>query len=299
MELFMIAAIATGFFFALRNIVNKYAIENRMRAIAWFYLFSTINIIALPIISWAISPIVFPSSQSWPLIIFASTTGFIGTLIFIYALTMGDVTTAMPVLSTRPIFIVPLSFFFLGEFYGYGVIGWILLIVFGAILASWNVGMKPKDLYGNKALGLFFVTTILWALMNISSKPVLQEMDSLNLIGWFHIFNAPLLLAFMPFVLNKSEKMDLKNHWRPTLPYAILGNIFYYASFITMFFAVKYSVSLSEALIATQGVFAVLIGFLISQISPRLIAEKHTKLTYLFRSLGSILILIGVYHILT
>ncbi len=300
MEPFMIAAIATGLFFAFRNIVNKYAIANHMRAIAWFYFFSAINIITLPIISWIISPITLPSSSSsWVLMIFASTAGFLGTLIFIYALTLGDVTTGMPVLSTRPIFIVPLSFIFLGEFYGYGVIGWIILIVFGAIMTSWSEEMKLKDLYMNKALRLFFASTILWALMNISSKPVLQEIDNFNFISWYHVFNAPLLLFFMPFILNKNERIDIKKHWKSTLPYAILGNMFFYASFLSMFFAVKFSVSLSEALIATQGVFTVAIGFLLSQISPKLLAEKNTNLTYLFRALGAILILIGTYHILT
>ena len=103
----------------------------------------------------------------------------------------------------------------------------------------------------------------------------------------------------MPFIFNKNERIDLMKHWKTTLPYAILGNMFFYASYLSMFFAVRFSVSLSEALIATQGVFTVAIGFLMSQISPRLLAEKHTHLTYLFRTMGAILILIGAYHILT
>jgi hypothetical protein len=42
MELFMIAAILTGLFYALRNIVSKYVIANRMQAIEW-YLASALN----------------------------------------------------------------------------------------------------------------------------------------------------------------------------------------------------------------------------------------------------------------
>jgi len=112
------------------------------------------------------------------------------------------------------------------------------------------------------------------------------------------IFLCTLLILSSLLALGKSEKNDLKRNFKSTLPYAILANAFLYGSFVTMFFAVKFSVSLSEALIATHGVFVVTIGFLISQINSKLIAEKHTKQTYLFRLIGAILILIGAYNIL-
>ncbi|MCW3974660.1 MAG: DMT family transporter [Candidatus Bathyarchaeota archaeon] len=298
MEFFMIAAIFTGFFFALRNIVNKYTIANRMKGLAFFYLSTAITIIAFPIISWTVSPMMFPSFNSLLLLIFASVTYFVGSLIFFYALSLGDVTTAGPILSTRPMLIIPLSFILLDEFYGYEVIAWIFLIVFGAIMTSWNEGMELKSLYRNKTLWLFFTTTFLWAMQNISSKPVLQEIDNFNFTGWIHIFSIPLFLACTPFVLKKSIKNDLKRNLKSTLPYAILANVFLYGSFITMFFAMKFSVSLSEALIATHGVFIVILGFIISQINPKLIAEKHTKQTYMFRLIGAVLIFIGAYNIL-
>ena len=299
MELFMIAAIFTGFFFALRNIVNKYAIANRMKGLAFFYLLTSITILAFPILSWIISPIKIPSFNSLLLLFFASVTYFGGSLIFFYALPLNDVTTAGPILSTRPILILPLSFIFLNEFYGYEVIAWIFLIVCGAIMTSWNEGMSLKKIYRNKTMWLFFITTFLWAMQNISSKPVLQEIDNFNFTGWLHIFSIPLFLVSTPFVLKKSEKIDLKKNLKTTLPYAILANAFLFGSFITMFFAMKFSVSLSEALIATHGVFIVTIGFIISQINPKLIAEEHTKQTYLFRLIGAFLILIGAYNILS
>ncbi len=298
MELYMILAIIAGFFFALRHIVNKYVLANRMCGIAWFYFYTSISIVSFPIISWSISAIILPTTQTWFFIITSSIVAFIGVLIFIYALTLGDVTTAMPVVSSRPIFIVPLSFIFLNEFYGYQVIGWILLIVFGAILTSWDERTKPRHMYRNKALGLFFATTILWSIMSILSKPALQEIGIFNFLGWSNIVQAPLLLAFIPFVLHKAEKIDLKKHWRPTLPYAILENVFLYGSVIAFFYGLKFSVTLTEALIATSGAFTVMMGYIMSRINPNLIAEKHTKGIYLLRLIGTIIIIIGVYQIL-
>ena len=157
MEPYMIIAITTGLFFSLRHIVNKYVIENHMSGIAWYYYYTVISVVSFPIISWLISPMIFPSMQSWFYIISSSIVSFIAVLILIYALTIGDVTTAGPVISSKPIFIVPLSFIFLGEFYGYAIIGWILLIVFGAIMTSWNQGMKFKHVLSNRVLGLFLL----------------------------------------------------------------------------------------------------------------------------------------------
>ena len=298
MESYMIIAITTGLFFSLRHIVNKYVIENHMSGIAWYYYYTVISVVSFPIISWLISPMIFPSMQSWFYIISSSIVSFIAVLILIYALTIGDVTTAGPVISSKPIFIVPLSFIFLGEFYGYAIIGWILLIVFGAIMTSWNQGMKFKHVLSNRVLGLFFITTVLMAMVSIFSKPALQELDHFNYMGWWHIVQIPLLLAFMPFVMNKNEKINFRKRWKSTLPYAILENVFLYGSMITLFFALKYSVTLTEALFTTQGVFTVVIGSIISRINPNFLAEKHTKQIYIVRLLGAIIILIGVYQIL-
>ena len=294
----MIIAITTGLFFSLRHIVNKYVIENHMSGMAWYYYYTTISVVSFPIISWLITPIVFPSIHSWFYIISSSTVSFIAVLILIYALTIGDVTTAGPVISSKPIFIVPLSFIFLGEFYGYAIIGWILLIVLGAIMTSCNKEMKFKKVLSNRALGLFFITTILMAMVSIFSKPALQELDNFNYMAWWHIVQAPLLIAFIPLVMNNNEKNNFRKRWRSTFPYAILENVFLYASMITLFFSLKYSVTLTEALVTTQGVFTVVIGYLLSRINPNFLAEKHTKQIYIIRLLGAILILTGVFQIL-
>lgn len=294
----MIAAIATGLFFSLRNIVNKYVIENRMRPMAWFYFFTAISVIAFPIISWSLSPIVFPSMHSWFLLIVSSSFGFIGGLVFIYALSLGDLTATMPVLSARPILVLPLSFIILNEFYGIGTVWWILLIVAGAILTTWKEKMGLADFVKNKTLGLIIVTMFLWSMMSITSKPVLQEIETFNYLGWWNLLQAPLLLLFMPFVLNKTESANLKKNLKSTTPYALLECTILYMSLVTIFFATKFSVSLTEALVATQGLFSVIIGSSIANISPKIIAEKHTKWIYMLRIIGAILILIGVYNIL-
>jgi drug/metabolite transporter (DMT)-like permease len=298
MEFFMIAAIVAGLFFALRNIVNKYAIENKMQAVPWFYLYTALSLAVFPIISWSISPIVFPSVNSLVLTTIAASAAFTGGLIFVYALSIGDITTANPVLSTRPIFIIPLSYIFLREFYGFQIIGWILLIVLGAILTSWNEGMNFKNWLKNKSLGLFFATCLIFAFMGIASKPVLQEMDYINYLSWFHIMQIPLLLIFMPFVMKNNEIVGFKGKWKQVMPSAILEIALLYISLVAMFFALKFSVSLTEAFVATQGLFTVILGVLVSRINPKFLGENHSIRTYLTRLIGAALILVGVYHIL-
>lgn len=295
----MIAAILTGLFYALRNIVSKYVIANRMQAIEWYVYYVAIAIVVFPIISWSISPIIFPSMQSFLLIIVSATFGFVGALILAYGLSFGDVTTANPVLSMRLIFVVPLSYVFLGEFYGIQVVGWIMIILVGAILTSWSEGMKLSDVPKNKAFGYFLLTTFLFTFMSLTSKPVLQEIDHYNFIGWWNLVQIPMLMVSIPFLLKKTNRINLKRQWKPMLPYAILENIFLFASLVTIFFALKFSVSLTEALVATNGLFTVIIGFTLSKISSKIIAEQHTKRIYFFRIVGAALILFGVFNILT
>ena len=294
----MIAAIVAGLFFALRNIVSKYAISNRMPAVPWFYLYTALSLAVFPIISWSMSPIVFPSVNSIVLTIIASAASFTGGLIFVYGLNIGDITTANPILSTRPIFVIPLSFILLHEFYGFQVIGWILLIVFGAMLTSWNEEMNAKNLLKNKSLGLFFATCLIFTFMSIASKPVLQEIDYINYLGWFNVMQIPLLLFFMPFVMKKNEIADFKKKWKLAIPTAILEITLLYISLVAFFFAVKFSVSLAEAFVATQGLFTVILGVLMSRINPQVLGENHSIRIYLTRLIGAALILAGVYYIL-
>lgn len=294
----MLVAIAVAFIFSLREVVNKFSISNLMRPFSWFYLFTAINVIAFPVISWMMTPMVFPSIQSWILLLVSSTAAVVGGMVFMYALSIGEMTTGNPVLATRPIFVVPLSFIFLGEFYGFGVVGWILLIVFGAVLTSWNEKTKPGNFFRNKAFILFILATLIYAVMSVSSKPVLQELNSINYVGWWNIAQIPSLLILMPLVLKKNEISSLKKKWKPAFPYAILESSLLYAGTLGMFFALSFSVSLSEALIATQGLFAVVVGLIITRINPKIISEKHSMKIYLIRLVGAALILAGAYNIL-
>lgn len=294
----MIVAIAAGLFFALRNTLNKYVISNRMRPVSWYYLYMILGLIAFPIISWLISPPVLPSASSMLLITISAAAAFVGSLIFIYALESGDVTTAMPILSTRPMFVLILSFVFLQEFYGFGLVLWVLMIVVGAILASFSESVGLKKILRSRNLGIFLFVTILYSIMGIASKPVLQEITSYNYLGWWNLVQIPMLLVFTPFVFKKTEKEDFKKNWKKTMPYAIVEIAFLYLSTVAMFYSIKFSASLTESLAATQGMFTVVIGFVLSFVNPKLLAEKHTKKIYLLRLVGALLILIGVYKIL-
>jgi len=294
----MIVAIAAGLFFALRNTLNKYVISNRMRPVSWYYLYMILGLIAFPIISWLISPPVLPSASSMLLITISAAAAFVGSLIFIYALESGDVTTAMPILSTRPMFVLILSFVFLQEFYGFGLVLWVLMIVVGAVLASFSESVGLKKILRSRNLGVFLFVTILYSIMGIASKPVLQEITSYNYLGWWNLVQIPMLLVFTPFVFKKTEKEDFKKNWKKTMPYAIVEIAFLYLSTVAMFYSIKFSASLTESLAATQGMFTVVIGFVLSFVNPKLLAEKHTKKIYLLRLVGALLILIGVYKIL-
>ena len=177
------------------------------------------------------------------------------------------------------------------------MVGWIIIIVVGALMTSWSEGLRLGKLFKNKSLGLFFATTVLYAIATTFSKPALQEMDSFNYTAWWNVVQIPLLLC-MFLVLNEVERSELKKKWIPTFPWALIELIFLYGSVIMMNFALTFSVSLTEALVTTQGVFAIAIGFFVSQVNPELIAENHTNRVYLLRFIGSLIILAGVYNIL-
>jgi len=130
---------------------------------------------------------------------------------------------------------------------------WIIVVVIGAVLTSSSEKMKPRDLLRNKAFGLFLLTTFLFTFMSLLAKPALQEIDFLNYIAWWSMAQIPVLLITIPFFLKKEDKINLTKTWRRNLSWGVIENIFLFGSLLTMFYALRFSVSLTESLIATNG----------------------------------------------
>ena len=185
----MVYAILASMFFSGFTFVAKYIISNKMRSfISFVYLQGILIVVLFPILSYVIVPkeIVLPPVEIVPYAYISGGTSILAYLLMYYGLTKYDASSAAPIIGVKPIFVIPLSYVFLGEFYGVDVVIWILIAMVGAIMATWDETMKPRQLFSlsNKALWIFLIAALLYTAGNVAVKPAVKLISNYNFLIW-------------------------------------------------------------------------------------------------------------------
>jgi len=279
----------------------KYIISKRMKNFISFTYFQGILIVIIfPILSYIIvsDQIYLPPMEIIPHAIISGGTSIFAYLLMYYGLTKYDASSAAPIVSVKPIFVIPLSYIFLKEFYGLDVILWILIAVGGAIMTSWDEKIKTRQLLSlkNKALWIFLAAAFLYASGNVAVKPAMKLVSNYNFLIWREFAWFGVLLVLMPLIFHRGERKILRTQWRGALGTLLMAVLIQYFGYILLFYSLGFSVQLTEGLMASGGLFAVIIGFLLSKTS-RIFLEKHSSNIYLVRMIGALLILFAVFEL--
>ncbi len=298
----MVYALIAALFWAIFTFFAKHIISNKMgNYVSFAYLQGILIIILFPIFSYIIRPyeVYLPPLETIPFAILSGGTSILAYLLMYYGLTKYDASSAAPIVTTQSIFIIPLSYVFLKEFYGLIVILWILIAVFGGILSTWDENIKLKQLLSakNKALWIFLTVSFLYASGNVAVKPALKFVSNFNFLIWREFAWFGVLLLLMPFIFHKEERKSLSGTWKSVfIPMIIAVSILYFMYLFT-FFALGVSVQITSGLMPSSGLFAVIIGFIISKTGSGIVLEKRSNRTYLARLIGALLILFSIYKL--
>jgi len=298
----MVYAILASMFFSGFTFVAKYIISNKMRSfISFVYLQGILIVVLFPILSYVIVPkeIVLPPVEIVPYAYISGGTSILAYLLMYYGLTKYDASSAAPIIGVKPIFVIPLSYVFLGEFYGVDVVIWILIAMVGAIMATWDETMKPRQLFSlsNKALWIFLIAALLYTAGNVAVKPAVKLISNYNFLIWREFGWFVVLLALTPLIFHEEDWESLRNEWKGALWAVLLAVLIQYFSYSSLFYAFGFSVQITEGLGGISGLFAVVTGFILSKTDSRAISEKHAGKIYLVRAIGATLILFGVYEL--
>ncbi|MBS7625898.1 DMT family transporter [Candidatus Bathyarchaeota archaeon] len=304
MEPFMVYAIASGFFFAIFTFLAKYIISNRMRNFVSFVYMQGILIIGIfTFLTYIFAPkeVFVPPVAVFPYAIISGGTSIIAYLLMYYGLTRYDASSALPIIGVKPVFVIPLSYVFLGEYYGVDVTFWILVAMLGAVMTSWDDDMQITRILSpsNEALWIFLSTAFLYAAGNVAVKPAMKMVTNFNFLIWRELAWFGVLICLAPLIFHSEELKALKVGWRNSFLFVVLAVVVQYFSYLFLFYSLGHSVQITEGLGAAQGIFAVTIGYLISRTSFEALAEHHNSRTYLVRMIGAILIFLGIYFLST
>lgn len=212
----------------------------------------------------------------------------IAVVLYMKALSEGDVSEVIPMLSFTPLFLLVTSPVLVGEFpHFWGVVG-IILIVCGSYLLNLNSRkggyLAPiKGLIRNKGTRYMLIVAIIWSVSSNYDKIAI-----VNSSVWQHIFFANLFIFSCVTLITMFKKKlcyeAVKCHWK---------KLFFVSLFTTTTF-VFHMTALSMTLVAyvvtlkrASGMISVLFGHLF-------LNEPHIR----ERMLGTIIMFIGIALIL-
>ncbi len=298
----MLYAIAASVFFSIFTFVAKYVISKKMSSfISFIYMQGILIVVLFPIMTYVLVPkqIFLPPAEIIPYAYISGATSIMAYLLMYYGLSRYDASSAVPVIGVKPVFVIPLSFIFLHEFYGFDVVLWILMAMVGAIMTTWDEAISIRQLFSlkNKALWIFLASALLYTAGNVAVKPAMKLVSNFNFLIWreFGWFGA--LLALTPVVFHEEDWESLRKEWKGALGAVLLAILAQYFAYVLMFYSLGFSVQISEGLSGSQGIFAVIIGFLLSKTKSQMVPERHSNRIYLMRMLGALMILLGIYKL--
>ncbi|MBS7622170.1 EamA family transporter [Candidatus Bathyarchaeota archaeon] len=302
MELFMLYAITASLFFSIFTFIAKYVISRKMSSfISFVYMQGILIVVLFPVMTYLLVPseIFLPPAEVIPYAYVSGVTSIIAYLLMYYGLSRYDASLAVPVLGVKPVFVIPLSFFLLNEFYGYDTVLWILVAMVGAIMTTWDetVGIRRLFSLKNKALLIFSASALLYAAGNIAVKPAMRLVSSFNFLIWRELGWFGTLLVLSPVLFREGDWECLKGEWRRALVVVLLAIIAQYFAYVLMFYSLGFSVQISEGLSGSQGIFAAAMGFLLSKTRSLMALERHGNRIYLVRMLGALMIMFGIYNL--
>ncbi len=300
MELIVYYVIITSFLWSIFTFTVKYILSSKMKNfVSFIYLQGILVIFMFPLLSFILVPdqIFFPPIEVVPYALVSGGTSILAYLLMYYGLTKYDASSAAPIVSIQSIFVIPLSFIFLGEYYGPIVTFWILIAIIGAVMTSWDEKIKIKQLISpkNKALWIFLMVSFLYASGNVAVKPALGFVSNFNFLIWRQFVWFAILVALMPLIFHQRERRCLVRDWKGAIVPLSIVIFLQFFGYALMFYAFGISVQITTGLMATTGLFAVIIGFLLSKSRVGFVIEKHNARIYLMRLMGALLILLAIY----
>ena len=292
--LWLILVFIALFIWTFENVIDKFVISHDLKDPVTLV---TIFGLVFGMIFVAVGVFLGDNFFNQSLILWAAVGGIlyiIAVWLYFYLMEYGEVSRIVPIISLKPLVVVLVSFLVFNqrlEWYGY--IG-VLVIVFGAILISYQK-TKRKIQKSHFFIGAAISVTA-FSLRNIIIEHVTTDASIWSFLFWLGIMmmlSSLIIFAIHHPRIKKKAQLQGIN---------IMAVTFVVSGFATVLFfkAIEMgTASLVTALSATMPLFVFIVITLISKYHPKIIHEKISKpilirklVAIVFIILGSVLLLV-------
>lgn len=273
----LLYAIASPALYAVTNYIDKFLVEKRIRNPLLVPTFAGLIILALGILILAIKH--FPILTLMPLVLILLS----GILLFIYlipyfqALVMEETSRIVPLFEASPIFVLLMSYLFLGESLSMKqLFGFALILIGGFAISSKKIDLKifiPR-----KTFWLMMVSSLLWSLTVILFKFVVISSDFWTTFAYESIGTG--LASIVVLIVKWREiRLFVKRSFKgDILILFILNSIFGVIAQYSFSVAILLApAALVSVIGGTQPFFVLVFGVFLSLFFPHIIKENIEK----------------------
>src|SRR3989339_516488 len=282
--MWVIYAVLNPFIDASRNVFSKKASLNvDSLVVSWVNNFVPF-LLFLPVVFF----IELKFNQQFIIsVIISGTINTAAAILYHRAISQGEISVVVPMLSFTPLILLVISPIIVGEFpTSKGFIG-IILIVVGSYLLNVNLKEKGilfplKSLMKNKATRYMLIVAFIWSISANFDKKGIEASSILQYILFINLF---VTIGTTIFSISKG-KFSLQSVWRERKNLFFVGALTSLGYFVHMTALAMTLVAYVIALKRTSGMITVVLGYLI-------LKEQNIK----ERLLGSTIMFLGVLFI--
>ncbi len=299
MNWFFIALIGP-ILYALANHTDKYLISKYLKngAVGSLVIFSSIfSIFALPVVMY-IEPNVFDVNIALAIILAINgALVVISIVLYFYALQVDEVSFVVPFYQTIPIFGFILGYFILGETLNFNQGLASLIILVGALILSFEVGLG-KIRFKKKVVLLMLTASLFYAINGVVFKLIAIDDGFWPSTFWSLVGKVILGFAFLAFIpsyrkqffevlkANKASILAI-NSFNETAVIVADG--------VTQFASLLAPVALVLLVNAFQPAFVFIIGLILTIFLPKIAEESLNRTNLIQKILGIGIIILGTY----
>jgi len=292
--LWVVFAILATLLGSIINIIDKFVVTKWVREpiiplgiMGFVGAFSSILIFVIR----GVSPLSYLS------IIMTLSTGVIyvlGTLFYLKALKLGEVSRIIPLFYLSPVFTLILAGLFLNEVFSVVKYIGIISIVIGAVLISIK---KFERIKITKAFWLMILASLSYAIYGVLTRYLLNFADYWTIFGYSRI--GGLLITVPIFALYYSELRYSVSKYGKKVVGLITTNetINIIAVFLITIAISLGTATLVNSLVSIQPLFVLIFAFAITKIHPQALQEEINKKAMIIKLISIILIVTGAYLI--
>lgn len=254
--------------------VDKYILVKEVKDYQAMPIYSSIIATVTGSIIWILTGFPLLSFQDTLIILLTGILTIFAAAFYFRALSDGEVSKITILFQLTPIMTLILAYFFLGESMTiYQLFGFILILI-ATIGVSLNKGQKNFKL--SSTFGLILISDLFWALALVLFKFVTETNSFAKIVsfeGWGIGLGGMILYQFFPSVKKAFLKTNKKLKKR-VLGIIFINESFYLLGRLLTYFAISLApVALVSVVGGTQIFFAILCGFILTIVAPKIFQE--------------------------